>query len=106
MSLKSKPEPSLWDSVDYLQTEEDCAEYLNAALEYGDLEVLNLALGDIARARGMTKMSRETGISRDGLYKAFSGAGNPTFQTVTRLLAALGLRLRVEACDPAKAQSA
>ena len=84
-----------WDPAEYLETEEDITAYLNAALEENDEELLRAALGDIARAKGMTKMARATGVTRDGLYKALSPEGNPSFVTVWKLLAALGMQLRV-----------
>ncbi len=84
-----------WDASEYLETEEDMAAYLNAALEDGDTAVIAAALGDIARAKGMTQLSKETGITRDGLYKALSPTGNPSFDTVQKVMKAFGLRLDV-----------
>lgn len=86
---------SKWDAAEYLETEEDMAAYLNAALEDGDPSVVSSAIGTIARAKGMTQLSRETGITRDGLYKAFSETGNPSFATVTKVLKALGLKVEI-----------
>lgn len=86
-----------WDASEYLETEEDMAAYLNAALEDGDTAVIAAALGDIARAKGMTQLSKETGITRDGLYKALSPAGNPSFDTVQKVVRAFGLKLDVAA---------
>ena len=85
-----------WDASEYLATEEDMAAYLNAALEDGDTSVITAALGDIARAKGMTQLAKETGITRDGLYKALSPTGNPSFDMVRKVLKALGLRLDIE----------
>ncbi len=84
-----------WDAPEYLETEEDMAAYLNAALEDGDTSVIAAALGDIARAKGMTQLSKETGITRDGLYKALSPTGNPSFDTVQKVVKAFGLKLDV-----------
>lgn len=84
-----------WDSAEFLTTEEDMVAYLNAALEDGDTSVIVAALGDIARSKGMTQLSRETGITRDGLYKALSPTGNPSFATVQRVVRAFGLKLDV-----------
>lgn len=84
-----------WDAADYLETEADIAAYLNAAFEDGDTSVIAAALGDVARAKGMTQLAKETGITRDGLYKALSPTGNPSFDTVQKILRALGLRLDV-----------
>ena len=84
-----------WDVSEYLATEEDMAAYLNAALEDGDTSVIATALGDIARAKGMTQLAKETGITRDGLYKALSPTGNPSFDTVQKVINAFGLKLDV-----------
>lgn len=84
-----------WDVSEYLATEEDMAAYLNAALEDGDTSVIATALGDIARAKGMTQLAKETGITRDGLYKALSPTGNPSFDTVQKVIRAFGLKLDV-----------
>lgn len=80
------------DASEYLETEADIAAYLNAALEDGDTAVIAAALREIARAKGMTQLARETGITRDGLYKALSPAGNPSFDTIVK---AFGLKLDV-----------
>ena len=87
-----------WDASKYLETEEDMAAYLNAALEDGNTSVIAVALGDIARAKGMTQLSKETGITRDGLYKALSPTGNPSFDTVQKVIKAFGLKLDVTQC--------
>ena len=96
---KSKVTVSRYDSADYLKTEEDMAAYLEACLEEApdDASYLAAALGTIARARGMVQLSRDTGISRDGLYKALSKDGNPTFDTVLKVMRALGLRFEAKA---------
>ncbi len=86
-----------WDSSEFLKTEEDIAAYLNAALEDGDTSVIAAALGDVARAKGMTQLAKETGITRDGLYKALSPTGNPSFDTVQKVVKAFGLRMDVAA---------
>lgn len=86
-----------WDASEYLETEEDMAAYLNAALEDGNTSVITAALGDVARAKGMTQLSKETGITRDGLYKALSPTGNPSFDTVQKVVRAFGLKLDVAA---------
>lgn len=84
-----------WDASEYLEAKADIAAYLNAALGDGDTSVIATALGDIARAKGMTQLARETGITRDGLYKALSPTGNPSFDTVQRVMKAFGLKLGV-----------
>lgn len=83
--------------MEYLETEEDMAAYLNAALEDGNTSVITAALGDISRAKGMTALAKETGITRDGLYKALSPDGNPSFDTVQKVVNALGLKLEIAA---------
>lgn len=85
-----------WDASEYLETEADIAAYINAALEDGDTAIIAAALGDIARAKGMTLLAKETGITRDGLYKALSPTGNPSFDTVRKVIKAFGLKLDVE----------
>ena len=90
-------ETTRWDAADTLQTKEDIAAYLDAVLEDGDPELLKAALGDIARAKGMTELARAAGLGRTGLYKALSPDGNPEFVTVAKVLKALGLRLSVAA---------
>jgi probable addiction module antidote protein len=82
-----------WDPAQHLETEADMAAYLEAALEEGDPALVAAALGDIARAKGMTQLARETGLGRESLYKALSPAGNPEFATVMKVVAALGLKL-------------
>ena len=84
-----------YDAAEFLDTDEDIVAYLNAALEDGDPSLLAAALGDVARARGMTQLARETGITRDGLYKALSPSGNPSFATVQKVVRALGYKLDV-----------
>ena len=82
-----------WDPADHLRTDEDMAAYLEAALEEGDPTLVAAALGDIARAKGMTQVAREAGLGRESLYKALSPAGNPEFATILKVVAALGLQL-------------
>ncbi len=88
-SVKTKP----WDVAEQLATQEDMANYLEAALEDGDSALIAAAIGDIARARGMTDLARQTGLSRENLYRALSAEGNPELGTVLKVLHALGLRL-------------
>ena len=84
-----------WDVVEHLQTVEDTAAYLEAALEDGDPGLVAAALGDIARAKGMAQIARESGLGRESLYKALSPEGNPELATVLKVVRALGLRLHV-----------
>ncbi len=92
---KTKTKP--WDAADYLNTKEDIALYLEAAFEEGDPALIAAALGDAARAKGMTKVAAEAGLGRESLYKALSPKGNPEFATVLKVIRALGLRLRPSA---------
>jgi len=82
-----------WDPAEHVEKEEDMAAYLEAALEEGDPSLVAAALGDLARAKGMTQLARETGLGRESLYKALSHAGSPEFSTVLKVVGALGLRL-------------
>ena len=82
-----------WDPAEHLETEEDMAIYLEAALEENDPALVAAALGDIARAKGMSQIAREAGLGRESLYKALSPEGNPELATVLKVLKALGLRL-------------
>lgn len=90
---------SRWDPVDDLTTEEDITLYFQACVEDdpGDGSLVRAALGDIARARGMTQLARDTGLAREGLYKALSPEGNPEFATVMKVIKALGLKLGAQA---------
>ena len=85
-----------WDAAAHLESDEDIVAYLDAALEDGDPSVIVAALGDMARAQGMTDIARLTGLGRESLYKALSPSGNPEFATVLKVLDALGLQLHVE----------
>ena len=83
----------VWDPADHLQSREDMAAYLQAALEEGDPVLISAALGEIARAKGMTQVARDAGLGRESLYKALSPAGNPEFATILKVVKALGLAL-------------
>lgn len=89
----AKTVTTTWDPADHLHTDEEMAAYLEAALEVGDPTLVAAALGDIARAKGMTQVAREAGLGRESLYKALSPAGNPEFATILKVIAALGLQL-------------
>lgn len=84
-----------WDAAEHLESEEDIAAYLDAALEDGDPALILAALGDIARAKGMSQIARDAGLGRESLYKALSPTGNPEFATVLKVMGALGLKLHV-----------
>jgi probable addiction module antidote protein len=94
---KTKTRP--YDAAVYLTNEEDCALYLQAVIDEseGDPTMIVTALGEIARARGMMQLAIETGITREGLYKALSPTGNPSFVTIMKVCKAMGLRLHAEA---------
>ena len=92
----TKPTTRIWDPAENLQSEEDMAAYLEAALEEGDASLFAAALGDIARAKGMSQLARETGLVRESLYKALSPSGNPEFSTILRVVSALGLQLHAK----------
>ena len=108
-TIKSKPrkiKTAPYDSADYLKTEEDIKNYLEAVFEVPmDPQMLIHALGVVARARGMMQLSKETGITRAGLYKALSPHGNPRFETVARIVGAFGMRLSAQATDVALRKS-
>jgi len=93
----SKTRTKSWDAVEHLKSDEDMAAYLEAALEDGDPALVAAALGDIARAKGMTEIAREAGLGRESLYKALSPGGNPEFATILKVVRALGLRLHATA---------
>ncbi len=85
-----------FDAAEYLNSEEDVAAYLTTVLEENDPALLATALGDIARARGMTQVAKDSGITREALYKALRPGSEPRFETVSRVCAALGVRLVVQ----------
>ncbi len=92
-----------WDVTEHLETEEDMAAYLEAAFEEGDPALIAAALGDIARARGMTQIAHDAGLGRESLYKALSKDGNPEFATILKVVSALGLRLHASVAAPESA---
>ncbi|WP_311589817.1 addiction module antidote protein [Varibaculum massiliense] len=87
---------SSWDASEYLESEDDIAAYLNAALEDGNPAILQAALGDVAKARGMSAIARQAGLGRESLYKSLSLEGNPSWATITKVLDALGLQLEIK----------
>lgn len=91
--IKTRP----WDPVEHFETREDMAAYLDAALEEEDMALVIAALGDIARAQGMSQIAREAGLGRESLYKALSTTGNPEFATILKVVRALGLQFHVQA---------
>ena len=99
MALKTTP----YDSAEYLRTEEERAAYLAACMEEApeDAAFITHALGVVARSRNMSQLARDTGLTREGLYKALSDSGNPSFGTVLKVVHALGYRLTVTPEKPA-----
>jgi probable addiction module antidote protein len=95
MPLKTAP----YDSAEFLETNEDIAAYIEEILASDDPKLIARGLGVVARARGMTDIARETGLTRESLYKALSAEGNPEFATVLAVLRALKLRLSVTAAE-------
>jgi len=88
-----------WDAAEHLKTEEDMVMYLRACMDEAgdDAAFIAAALGDIARAKGMTQLAKETGLGRESLYKALSGEGNPSFGTILKVMHALGIKLEPQA---------
>jgi len=92
----AKIETTAFDSADYLNTAEDIAAYIDAYLEDSTPEEFRTALATVARSRGVSDLARRSGISRPGIYKALGRDGNPSFETIRDILAAMGLRLTVQ----------
>lgn len=97
MAKAKREKFSPYDSADYLRTERDVAAYLKACIEEAgdDPAFIVQALGTVARAKGMSSLARKTGITREGLYKALSKGGNPSFSTVFRVVQAMGLKIEL-----------
>ena len=89
-----------FDSAEYLDSDEAVSAYLEEALATDDPTFIVQALGTVARARGMSQIAKDAGLSRESLYKALSAEGNPEFSTVIRVMQGLGLRFSVTAVDP------
>jgi probable addiction module antidote protein len=87
-----------WDSAEHLKTPQDMAMYLEACIEEAgdDAAFIAKALGNIARAKGMSQLAKDTGMGRESLYKALSGQGNPSFATILKVTRALGIRFHVQ----------
>ena len=94
----AKTTTTRYDVAEHLRTPEEMAAYLEATLEEakGDAALIAKALGDIARAKGMAQVARDAGLSRESLYKALSGERSPDFDTILRVVEALGLELHAE----------
>jgi probable addiction module antidote protein len=95
----AKTKTTRYDVAEHLRTPEEMAAYLEACLEEanGDAAFIAKALGDIARAKGMSQVARDAGLSRESLYKALSGERTPGFDTILKVMGALGLKLHAEA---------
>ena len=85
-----------FDPTEFLDSEESIAAYLTDIMEDGDAGLLAAALGDVARARGMSEIAKESGLSREALYKALRSDAHPRFETIARVCSALGLKLSVQ----------
>jgi len=85
-----------FDAARYLADEEAIAEYMTAVLETGDADLLLLALGDVARAKGMAQVAKDSGLGRESLYKALTPGAKPRFDTVMKVARALGVKFTVE----------
>lgn len=96
-----KTRTTRYDVAEHLRTPEEMAAYLEACLEEanGDAAFIAKALGDIARAKGMSQVARDSGLSRESLYKALSGERSPDFDTVLKVVRALGIKLHAEAAQ-------
>ncbi|MGA2797905.1 MAG: addiction module antidote protein [Thermoguttaceae bacterium] len=92
----AKSKTKRYDVAEFLESEEDMAAYLQAAFEEGDPALVIHALGNIARARGMSEIARQSGLGRESLYKALSPDGNPEFATVLKVVQALGIKINAE----------
>jgi probable addiction module antidote protein len=104
--MMAKIETTAFDAADYLNTAEAIASYLDAYLEDSTPEELRNALATVARSHGISDLSRRSGVSRPGIYKALGQDGNPSFETIRSILSAMGLRLTVEPAEAAEAGAA
>lgn len=84
---------SRFDAVDYLDNEEVMAEYLTAAMEDDNIDVFLAALSDVAKARGMAQLAKDTGLGRESLYKSLTPGARPRFETIMKITKALGVPL-------------
>ena len=89
-----KTKTTAWNVAEHLKTKEEREAYLNAAFEDGDASVIAAALGDIAKAEGMSKVAKRTGLGRESLYKALSPNGNPALSTILKVIRAFEFNLR------------
>jgi len=89
-----KVKVTTWDPAKYLETEEEITAYLSDVFSTGDASLIVAAIGDVARARGMTKVAEDVDCGRESLYKSLSDTGNPSFDTVIKVLSSLGYTLQ------------
>ncbi|MGX5832009.1 addiction module antidote protein [Mesorhizobium sp. 43Arga] len=99
-------ETTKWDSSEFLDSEESIFAYIEAAFEDGDPELIKHALGNVARARGMTAIAKEAGVTREALYKALSDRGDPKLSTLLGVMKALGLHLTARPVEAGSAPAA
>ena len=85
---------TVWDPAEYLETNEQIAIYLEDIFKSGDPDLIVAAIGDVARARGMSKVADDTNRGRESLYKSLSPGGNPSFETILKVLGSLGFNLK------------
>jgi probable addiction module antidote protein len=95
--MKTKMKLTTWDPAEHLEDDEAIVLYLEAAFAENDTALIAAALGDIARARGMSDIARKTGLARESLYRSLSPGGNPEMGTILKVMDALGLKLHVAA---------
>ncbi len=93
--VKTEIKTTKWDILDYLDTEEAIAAFLEAALEENDTEFFLKSLGEVAKARGINDMAKQMNVSRESLYKSLSGKRNPSIKTIFKALSALGLKISI-----------
>src|SRR6266850_522917 len=94
--MMNKTTTTRYDVAEHLRTPEEMAAYLEACLEDADAAFIAKALGDIARAKGMAQVAQDAGLSRESLYKALSGERSPDFDTILKVIGALGLKLHAK----------
>ncbi|MDR1422653.1 MAG: putative addiction module antidote protein [Coriobacteriales bacterium] len=95
--MRTKVKLTIWDPAEHLDNDEAMALYLEAAFAENDAALIAAALGDIARAKGMSDIARKTGLARESLYRSLSPEGNPEMGTILKVMDALGLKLSVSA---------
>ena len=86
---------TVWDPAEYLETDEEIAAYLDDVFSTNDSQLIVAAIGDVARARGMSKIAEDVACGRESLYKSLSQDGNPSFETIVKVLSSLGYELKL-----------